>query len=122
MQSGEMKRLRDAIERAKNQVENASLEHSHNEEWWNELAGITLNSINANLDEALIAVSEVAGVIAGYEEVLSSNKRLVRDLDFALNGSGASLNPSLCDIIAQVKREGIRSKKYLIAMEEDADR
>lgn len=119
MPSDEMKRLRDAIERAKNQVENASSEHGHDEEWWNELAGIVFNSIKANLDEALVAVSEVAGVIAGYEEALSSNRRLVRELDLLLNGSGAALNPSLCDIVAQVKEEEIRSSDYFWTEEYD---
>lgn len=47
---------------------------------------------------------------ADYEEVLADHRRLVRELDVALNGEeGAAKQASLCDIVRQVKREGIRS-------------
>lgn len=39
---------------------------------------------------------------ADYEAVLTDHRRLVRELDVALNGDGAALQASLCDIVAQV--------------------
>jgi len=45
---------------------------------------------------------------ADYEEALADHHRLVRELDVALNGeTGAAKQASLCDIVAQVKRERI---------------
>ncbi len=42
--------------------------------------------------------------IADYEEVLADHRRLVRELDIALNGEdGAARQASLCDIVSQVK-------------------
>ena len=42
-----------------------------------------------------------------YEEVLTDHRRLVRELDVALNGEeGAAKQASLCDIVAQVKHGG----------------
>jgi len=41
--------------------------------------------------------------IADYEEVLEDYRRLVRELDVALNGDGAAKQASLCDIVGQVK-------------------
>lgn len=38
-----------------------------------------------------------------YEEVLADHRRLVRELDVLLNGEGAAENPSLCDIIDQIR-------------------
>ncbi|WP_263147771.1 hypothetical protein [Pseudomonas sp. RIT-PI-AD] len=41
--------------------------------------------------------------IADYEEVLAGHRRLVRELDVALNGeAGAAPQASLCDIVGQV--------------------
>ncbi|ACR14996.1 hypothetical protein BcepIL02_gp03 [Burkholderia phage BcepIL02] len=43
---------------------------------------------------------------ADYEEVLAEHRRLVRELDVLLNGEeGAAKQASLCDIVAQVRRE-----------------
>lgn len=45
-----------------------------------------------------------------YEEVLADHRRLVRKLDVLLNGEeGAAKQASLCDIVAQVQREGIKA-------------
>lgn len=54
---------------------------------------------------------ERAGVAAAdYEEVLADHRRLVRELDVLLNGeAGAAKQASLCDIVAQVQREGIKA-------------
>lgn len=40
--------------------------------------------------------------VADYEEVLADHRRLVRELDVALNGDGAAKQASLVDIVAQV--------------------
>lgn len=37
-----------------------------------------------------------------YEQVLGDHRRLVRELDVALNGAGAAKQASLCDIVGQV--------------------
>ncbi|KVT92659.1 hypothetical protein WK60_13795 [Burkholderia ubonensis] len=48
---------------------------------------------------------------ADYEEVLADHRRLVRELDVLLNGEeGAALQASLCDIVAQVRREKSKPK------------
>lgn len=59
---------------------------------------------------AAIAPSAATPSASDYEEVLSSHRRLVRELDVALNGeAGAAKQASLCDIVSQVKAEGIKS-------------
>lgn len=40
--------------------------------------------------------------VADYEEVLADHRRLVRELDVLLNGDGAAVQASLCDIVGQV--------------------
>jgi ABC-type glutathione transport system ATPase component len=55
---------------------------------------------------------EEALTVQDYEEVLADKRRLTRELDVLLNGKGAAPQASLCDIVAQVQREGIRSKGY----------
>lgn len=47
--------------------------------------------------------------IADYEKVLADKRRLTREIDAALNGKNAAKQASLCDILAQIKREGIKS-------------
>lgn len=49
-------------------------------------------------------------LILAHEDVATDHKRLVRELDVALNQDGASKQASLCDIVAQVKREGLKSR------------
>ncbi len=45
---------------------------------------------------------------ADYEEALESNRVLVRELDVLLNGEdGAAKQASLCDIVSQVRRQGV---------------
>jgi hypothetical protein len=47
--------------------------------------------------------------VADYEEVLADHRRLVRELDVALNGEdGAAKQASLCDIVSQVKDERLK--------------
>ena len=45
-----------------------------------------------------------------YEEAFADHQRMVRELDVLLNGDGAAKQASLCDIVAQVRKEGIRSE------------
>lgn len=40
---------------------------------------------------------------AHYEEALADHRRLVRELDVAINGDGAAKQASLCDVVAQLK-------------------
>lgn len=51
---------------------------------------------------------------ADYETVLADHRRLVYELDVALNGYGASPQTSLCDIVAQVQ-QWRREAKHLTA-------
>lgn len=45
-----------------------------------------------------------------YETVLADHKRLVREMDVLLNGeAGAAQQASLVDLVAQVRRQGIRA-------------
>ncbi|AEZ50825.1 hypothetical protein DC1_0003 [Burkholderia phage DC1] len=51
-------------------------------------------------------VEPPAAAPADYEEVLADHRRLVRELDVLLNGEeGAAKQASLCDIVAQVRRQ-----------------
>ena len=45
--------------------------------------------------------------IADYQAVLEDHKRLVRELDVLLNGVGAAKQASLCDIVAQLKKQSM---------------
>ncbi|MPS30540.1 MAG: hypothetical protein E2576_14510 [Alcaligenaceae bacterium] len=57
-----------------------------------------------------VAASSNQATIADYEEVLADHRRLVRQLDVALNGEdGAAKQASLCDIVGQVVSEGIKA-------------
>lgn len=48
---------------------------------------------------------------ADVQSVLSSHDRLVRELDVLLNGEeGAAKQASLCDVVAQVRRDGLVAK------------
>lgn len=47
-----------------------------------------------------------------FEQMRADHRYLVRRLDVALNSeAGAAKQASLCDIVAQVEREGIRSRQ-----------
>ncbi len=63
-----------------------------------------------------------------YEEVLADHRRLVRELDVALNGNEAAEQASLCDVVAQIKRYRrlfdmpvVQVLDALIAAEREAD-
>lgn len=60
-------------------------------------------AIEAATQERLLAPLE------DYERVVADHRRLVRELDVLLNGDGAAAQASLCDIVAQVKRDGIKA-------------
>ncbi|CUJ81874.1 Uncharacterised protein [Achromobacter sp. 2789STDY5608615] len=60
-------------------------------------------AIEAATQERLLAPLE------DYERVLADHRRLVGELDVLLNGDGAAPQASLCDIVAQVRRAGIKA-------------
>jgi hypothetical protein len=52
-------------------------------------------------------------LLADMRVKADDHRRLVRELDVLLNGEeGAAKQASLCDVVAQVRREGIRSVQY----------
>jgi hypothetical protein len=55
---------------------------------------------------------EVERYIDSMDKVAQGKRDLVRELDVLLNGKGAAQQASLIDLIAQVRREGIRSHGY----------
>jgi hypothetical protein len=64
------------------------------------------------LRAALAAPSLPAGdglTVADYQAAFEDHQRMVRELDVLLNGDAAAKQASLCDIVAQVRKEGIRS-------------
>ena len=62
----------------------------------------------SDLKESLEFQEATANCLTDYEEVMADHKRLVRELDVALNGEeGAAKQASLCDILAQVKHSRI---------------
>lgn len=46
--------------------------------------------------------------VADYEVVLAEHRRLVRQLDVLLNGTGAAKQATLCDIVSQLERQSER--------------
>ncbi|MES2428266.1 MAG: hypothetical protein V4560_14900 [Bacteroidota bacterium] len=46
--------------------------------------------------------------IEDYKEVIESNKALVRELDVFINGKNAAKQASLCDVVSQVVKCGIK--------------
>ena len=55
---------------------------------------------------------EVERYIDSLDKVAQGKRDLVRELDVLLNGKGAAQQAGLIDLIAQVRREGIRSHGY----------
>lgn len=57
-----------------------------------------------------------------YERALADHRRLVRELDVLLNGEeGAADQASLCDIVAQVQREGVKAAPAQAATDDVRD-
>jgi len=80
----------------------------------------TLSDLNAmwvEQDQEIAAALAASPQPQGEDLALvqAERDRLVRDLDVLLNGEGAAQQASLCDIVAQVRMEGIRSPKFLPA-------
>lgn len=61
----------------------------------------------------LARIAELESQVATYKEVSVNRAWQVRELDILLNGSVAAKQASLCDIISQVRKEGIRSASYI---------
>lgn len=55
--------------------------------------------------------SEFPTAKASYEEVLADHRRLVRELDVLINGDGSAPQASLCDIVSQVRKQGLVVKQ-----------
>lgn len=75
---------------------------------------LTLSSRDAFklIVRGLLAIKqpEESGLTAQeYEEVLEYHRTLVRELDVAINGVTAANQASLCDIVSQVRRQGLFS-------------
>lgn len=68
---------------------------------WDLLSDRVKDAYRAQAQAAIVAIGILR--IKDYEKVLADHRRLVRELDVALNGDGAALQASLCDIVAQVK-------------------
>lgn len=62
-------------------------------------------AVNAAIEADRKSYQETIGA---YEAAMADHRRLVRELDVLLNGDGAAEQASLCDIVAQVRREGIK--------------
>lgn len=56
---------------------------------------------------AAIEAPEQPTILADYEEVLTDHRRLCRELGRLLIGEGAPAQPSLCDLVSFVRREGV---------------
>lgn len=66
--------------------------------------GIVFNKFYKQREEQILE-----SVQQNYEEVMEDHRRLVRELDVLINGEeGAAKQASLCDIVAQVRREGLK--------------
>jgi tRNA U34 5-carboxymethylaminomethyl modifying GTPase MnmE/TrmE len=50
-------------------------------------------------------ISDLRRELTAYQEWAEDVKRLTRELDVLLNGENAAGQASLCDIVAQIKRE-----------------
>lgn len=69
-----------------------------------------------------ILVGYVSKVVTTYQEVIDDYRRLTKELDDALNGEEAAKAPSLCDIVAQVKREDWKLTREPAKGSEDVER
>jgi hypothetical protein len=65
------------------------------------------------------AIRDQCNCALDYERTLADHGRLVRELDVLLNGEeGAAKQASLCDIVAQVRREGFKAAPVQAAADE----
>ncbi len=58
------------------------------------------------------AIANAVAEAKDIDECLESHDNLVRDLDTMLNGDGAAPQARLCDIVSQVRKEGIKSCQH----------
>lgn len=73
--------------------------------------------VKSLLDE----LTEVYAQLTGYKAAMNDFHRLTRDLDVLLNGDNAAQQASLCDIVAQVQSEALKSPNHPDATEPVAD-
>jgi len=82
---------------------------AHETGWF---GGITLRFVAADGVQTVRGYQalDTLATAADYEEVLADKRRLTRQLDVLLNGENAAQQASLCDLVAQVEREGIKAR------------
>lgn len=66
---------------------------------------MTIEEILSELNAARAGGDDLT--IEDYKEALEDKRRLTRELDALINGANAAEQASLCDIVAQVKRQGL---------------
>lgn len=94
--------------------------------WGKPVSCLPLNDAHATSDRALKLVTGTdieippAETSSDMDGVLQDHQRLVRELDVLLNGEeGAAQQASLCDIVAQVRKQGVVIKP--VTEQVDAD-
>ncbi len=85
--------------------------------------------ILADLDNSVIvcrqtmrkAIEDALHQVDDFNEITANHKRLVRQLDVALNGNeGAAKQASLCDIVAQVQGMTAKPPYYLHVIRDES--
>jgi hypothetical protein len=74
---------------------------TENADWWEDSLTNAVHNAKVFVEETI----SPAATASDYEEVLEDHRRLVRELDVILNGEGAAKQASLCDIVAQLKKQ-----------------
>jgi len=107
----------DVVERAMDTIVNYIAECDFIGAGWGSCIARKANKcMHCNAKEAFDIISDyikrtTMTVASEYEAVIDDHRRLIRELDIALNGEGAAEQASLCDIVAQVKHEGWKLQK-----------
>lgn len=88
-----------------------------------EMGGLIAGIHALGKDRLRDLVLQIWQMSEGYEQVEIDNRRLVRELDVLINGENAAQQASLCDIVAQVRSEGLKAvpaadEKYLRRIDE----
>lgn len=74
-----------------------------------EMGGLIAGIHALGKDRLRDLVLQIWQMSEGYEQVEIDNRRLVRELDVLINGENAAQQASLCDIVAQVRSEGLKA-------------
>lgn len=81
-----------------------------------EMGGLIAGIHALGKDRLRDLVLQIWQMSEGYEQVEIDNRRLVRELDVLINGENAAQQASLCDIVAQVKSEGLKAAPAMKAV------